>query len=452
MDRTPYLYREVIDAVLTEMKNSLESYGWDEETVARKMTLMHQKWESKLAANGCIDYHNDCPLQRTGTPNGPPLSKGEKRKAERAAERANERNAKKLAKLTDNGIGADAATAAAIASAIAAGGGAAAAAVPAPRRKPLSYPTLHPQAMQAQTEVGNTVMNPFETLPPDAKKGRAPRKNAAASSTSNAAGTAVDPTTLTTPPTLASLTAAMQPNVLAANPALLQNPALFFQLMAQINAAAAAAGSAAAASSNGAVAAPASSPSTHIPQQDGADDEPPTAPSAASAITAGGVPAAASAAAAAASSSPSVAAASSAEAIAAPAVSPGVDELKEQIYAGIRQSSACICIIMLSIASVNALWLTCMVFCVFCMTVPASLLSTEVGPEDDDSDDERAIAAASSGPGGSPIDPSTADLLVCQYEKVLHAKDTWKIVLRDGILRINKRDFVFSRATGEFEW
>jgi len=81
--------------------------------------------------------------------------------------------------------------------------------------------------------------------------------------------------------------------------------------------------------------------------------------------------------------------------------------------------------------------------------VPPELMRTVVDELDDDSDDERAAALAAS---ATPADAASADLLLCQYEKVLHAKDTWKIVLRDGVLRVNKRDFVFSRAAGEFEW
>lgn len=57
-------------------------------------------------------------------------------------------------------------------------------------------------------------------------------------------------------------------------------------------------------------------------------------------------------------------------------------------------------------------------------------------------DDEAAANAA----------PETDDLLVCQFEKVAHVKDRWKIILKDGILRVNKKDFVFSRAIGEFDW
>jgi transcription initiation factor TFIIA large subunit len=72
--------------------------------------------------------------------------------------------------------------------------------------------------------------------------------------------------------------------------------------------------------------------------------------------------------------------------------------------------------------------------------VPPSLTSTILGPDDDDSDDDAAMAQ------------ETEDLVLCQFERVAHQKDQWKIVLKDGIIRVNKRDFVFSRAAGVFDW
>lgn len=42
MDRVPELYRLIIDDVLRSIKLSLEQYGWDEETVARKTQNLQQ--------------------------------------------------------------------------------------------------------------------------------------------------------------------------------------------------------------------------------------------------------------------------------------------------------------------------------------------------------------------------------------------------------------------------
>ena len=45
-----------------------------------------------------------------------------------------------------------------------------------------------------------------------------------------------------------------------------------------------------------------------------------------------------------------------------------------------------------------------------------------------------------------------SDVIMCQYERVSHAKSRWKVVLRDGIMQIGGKDYVFSKATGELQW
>jgi transcription initiation factor TFIIA large subunit len=43
-------------------------------------------------------------------------------------------------------------------------------------------------------------------------------------------------------------------------------------------------------------------------------------------------------------------------------------------------------------------------------------------------------------------------LMLCLYDKVQRVKSKWKYVLKDGVARINGKDYVFSRSTGESEW
>jgi transcription initiation factor TFIIA large subunit len=45
-----------------------------------------------------------------------------------------------------------------------------------------------------------------------------------------------------------------------------------------------------------------------------------------------------------------------------------------------------------------------------------------------------------------------ADLVLCQYEKVHRVKARWRCVLRSGALHLSNRDFVFGRATSDFDW
>ena len=56
----------------------------------------------------------------------------------------------------------------------------------------------------------------------------------------------------------------------------------------------------------------------------------------------------------------------------------------------------------------------------------------------------------------SDEDPSdlfdTENVVVCQYDKITRARNKWKFHLKDGIMNLNGRDYVFQRATGDAEW
>jgi len=59
--------------------------------------------------------------------------------------------------------------------------------------------------------------------------------------------------------------------------------------------------------------------------------------------------------------------------------------------------------------------------------------------DDDDDDDEN-----------DENDPE--HLILCQYEKVTRIKNKWKCSLKDGIINVNGKDYLFQKATGDFEW
>ncbi|KAJ1674379.1 transcription factor IIA subunit alpha, partial [Spiromyces aspiralis] len=44
------------------------------------------------------------------------------------------------------------------------------------------------------------------------------------------------------------------------------------------------------------------------------------------------------------------------------------------------------------------------------------------------------------------------DMILCQYDKVTRSKNKWKCILKEGIILVNGRDFLFYKATGDFEW
>jgi len=81
-----------------------------------------------------------------------------------------------------------------------------------------------------------------------------------------------------------------------------------------------------------------------------------------------------------------------------------------------------------------------------------SIVKLKVEDEDainsdlDDSDDglEDPDADNEDGPLGETI--------LCTYDKVQRVKNKWKCTLKDGILTTGGREYVFHKATGEFEW
>lgn len=46
----------------------------------------------------------------------------------------------------------------------------------------------------------------------------------------------------------------------------------------------------------------------------------------------------------------------------------------------------------------------------------------------------------------------TENVVVCQYDKIHRSKNKWKFNLKDGIMNLNGRDYVFSKAIGDAEW
>lgn len=74
----------------------------------------------------------------------------------------------------------------------------------------------------------------------------------------------------------------------------------------------------------------------------------------------------------------------------------------------------------------------------------------ELGSDLDSSDDD--------GPGGTGgVDQPTDDIVLCLYEKVHRVKTRWRGVLRAGVASFGgppmlRHDYVFGRATVDFEW
>ncbi|CAO3692641.1 unnamed protein product [Umbelopsis ramanniana] len=61
--------------------------------------------------------------------------------------------------------------------------------------------------------------------------------------------------------------------------------------------------------------------------------------------------------------------------------------------------------------------------------------------DDSDEDDDEAEGAE-----------DLEHIILCLYDKVTRTKNKWKCVLKDGIMLVNGRDYLFHRANGDFEW
>ncbi|KAH7027751.1 transcription factor IIA, alpha/beta subunit [Microdochium trichocladiopsis] len=83
------------------------------------------------------------------------------------------------------------------------------------------------------------------------------------------------------------------------------------------------------------------------------------------------------------------------------------------------------------------------------------------GADDDDDlkdeeEDEDAINSDLDDPDDNldddDEDEDGGQIMLCMYDKVQRVKNKWKCVLKDGVLSINGKDYVFHKATGEYEW
>ncbi|KAF3907699.1 hypothetical protein AA313_de0207654 [Arthrobotrys entomopaga] len=80
------------------------------------------------------------------------------------------------------------------------------------------------------------------------------------------------------------------------------------------------------------------------------------------------------------------------------------------------------------------------------------MLQTD-GPEMD----EDAINSDLDDSDEEPVDDDDdgegiPQIMLCMYEKVQRTKNKWKCVLRDGVLTVNGKEYVFRKANGEYEW
>ncbi|PFH61258.1 hypothetical protein XA68_17831 [Ophiocordyceps unilateralis] len=77
--------------------------------------------------------------------------------------------------------------------------------------------------------------------------------------------------------------------------------------------------------------------------------------------------------------------------------------------------------------------------------------------DDEDIDDEDAINSDLDDPEEDRDEDEVDDeglghIMLCMYDKVQRVKNKWKCTLKDGVLTVNGKEYVFHKATGEYEW
>lgn len=99
---------------------------------------------------------------------------------------------------------------------------------------------------------------------------------------------------------------------------------------------------------------------------------------------------------------------------------------------------------------------------------------SEDGAGDDDEDEESAEERAEEEEeerdesGGAEEEPlnsgddvsdeetgamfDTDNVVVCQYDKITRSRNKWKFYLKDGIMNLGGKDYVFQKANGDAEW
>jgi len=71
----------------------------------------------------------------------------------------------------------------------------------------------------------------------------------------------------------------------------------------------------------------------------------------------------------------------------------------------------------------------------------------EINSDLDDSDSDNGDG--DEGPGNAQADQ---DIVFCTYDKVARVKNKWKCTLKDGMIHVNGKDYLFAKCNGEFEW
>jgi len=90
-------------------------------------------------------------------------------------------------------------------------------------------------------------------------------------------------------------------------------------------------------------------------------------------------------------------------------------------------------------------------------------LDDDIDDKDDEKEEEPEDEGQDEEPLNSGDDVSDAEdsndklyevdnVVVCQYDKITRTRNKWKFHLKDGIMNLNGKDYVFQRSNGDAEW
>ncbi|XP_008547820.1 transcription initiation factor IIA subunit 1 [Microplitis demolitor] len=82
----------------------------------------------------------------------------------------------------------------------------------------------------------------------------------------------------------------------------------------------------------------------------------------------------------------------------------------------------------------------------------------DIEKDDDEQDDagareEEPLNSEDDVTDDDPTDLfDTDNVVVCQYDKITRSRNKWKFYLKDGIMNLSGKDYVFQKANGDAEW
>ncbi|KAI0683141.1 transcription factor IIA, alpha/beta subunit [Cytidiella melzeri] len=85
-------------------------------------------------------------------------------------------------------------------------------------------------------------------------------------------------------------------------------------------------------------------------------------------------------------------------------------------------------------------------------SLPQPSQSRTGGAEDDEAINSDLDDSDSDDDGDEVGGGAGTDIVFCTYDKVARVKNKWKCVLKDGMIHVNDKDYLFAKCNGEFEW